>query len=243
MNAKTRLISILLIIVATSSVYANVTDQKSWASLDEETQISISILGSDVIDLDSTNRLIRANVEVINYNPSDGYYFMHIIQPVTEKTISKEEIIIRAKSNGLAGASVAKMIHDEEIMVNGTALQGDYKLLITTERGDKTASTKFSIIKNSDAFRTNTQNESEAEIDEDDPELIQPAQLKAPAANSVQTNTAQESTQTSPNEVNNNKLVPEWVRSIFVLYANGSISENELITAIKYLVQQGIITI
>ena len=35
--------------------------------------------------------------------------------------------------------------------------------------------------------------------------------------------------------------IPDWVRNIFIWYANEQISEIELIGAIEYLVQQGII--
>lgn len=35
--------------------------------------------------------------------------------------------------------------------------------------------------------------------------------------------------------------IPSWVKSIFSHYAQGNISEDELISAIKFLVQQGII--
>ena len=37
------------------------------------------------------------------------------------------------------------------------------------------------------------------------------------------------------------KKIPNWVRNIFVWYASEQISEDELLHAIKYLVQQGII--
>ena len=35
--------------------------------------------------------------------------------------------------------------------------------------------------------------------------------------------------------------IPEWVRNVFVWYAQGQVSEAELLNAIKYLVQQDII--
>ena len=37
--------------------------------------------------------------------------------------------------------------------------------------------------------------------------------------------------------------VPNWVRNIFVWYASEQISEDELLHAIKYLVNQGIINL
>jgi hypothetical protein len=35
--------------------------------------------------------------------------------------------------------------------------------------------------------------------------------------------------------------IPEWVRNIFVWYAQDQVSEDELLNAIKFLVQQDII--
>ena len=35
--------------------------------------------------------------------------------------------------------------------------------------------------------------------------------------------------------------IPEWVRNIFIWYAEEKVSEDELLNAIKYLVQQEII--
>ena len=53
---------------------------------EESTRITVSIVGDPVIDLDSTNRLMRASVEVINYNPAaTGHYFMQLINQVLEK--------------------------------------------------------------------------------------------------------------------------------------------------------------
>ena len=59
-----------------------------WNDWREDTEIKVSIVGNSVIDLDSSNRLIRAYVEVINFDPVDGYYLMHIIQPITNKNIA-----------------------------------------------------------------------------------------------------------------------------------------------------------
>jgi len=37
------------------------------------------------------------------------------------------------------------------------------------------------------------------------------------------------------------KLIPDWVRNIFIWYGEGIVSDNEVINAIKFLVNQGII--
>jgi len=38
-----------------------------------------------------------------------------------------------------------------------------------------------------------------------------------------------------------NTKLPEWIRNVFVWYADGKVSENELLNSIKYLVQEKII--
>ena len=44
-----------------------------------------------------------------------------------------------------------------------------------------------------------------------------------------------------PTELSNVQKIPDWVRNIFVWYAEEQISETELLGAIQFLVQQGII--
>lgn len=44
-------------------------------------------------------------------------------------------------------------------------------------------------------------------------------------------------------ELSNVQKIPDWVRNIFIWYAGEQISENELLSAIKFLVNQGIINL
>ena len=183
-----------------------------WNDWREDTEIKVSIVGNSVIDLDSSNRLIRAYVEVINFDPGDGYYLMHIIQPITNKTIAEQEIVIKEKGNGEAGSNVAYMINDEEILENGLPLQGDYEILISTESGDAHDSTFFSKIESSNPTLESIEEKS---IVEEEPDSI-----------------IEEAT-----------IIPEWIRNIFVFYAEESISDQELINAITFLIEQKIIEI
>ena len=183
-----------------------------WNDWREDTEIKVSIVGNSVIDLDSSNRLIRAYVEVINFDPGDGYYLMHIIQHITNKTIAEQEIVIKEKGNGEAGTNVAYLINDEEILENGLPLQGNYEILISTESGDAQGSTSFSIIESSNPTLESIEEKS---IVEEEPDSI-----------------IEEAT-----------IIPEWIRNIFVFYAEESISDQELINAITFLIEQKIIEI
>lgn len=42
--------------------------------------ISINFVSGDVIDLDENPQMIRAEIEIKNYDPQDGYHFMEIIR-------------------------------------------------------------------------------------------------------------------------------------------------------------------
>jgi hypothetical protein len=192
---------------------------------DEETIIDVSIVGEPVINLDSSNTLLRVYVDITNFDPSDGYYYLSITQSATDTIISQDEIVIREKSNGKAGADVAHMVTEDELSHTGT-LQGIYDVLVYTESGTATGNATFSIIKPSDPIPlTSTElfasNETSTEIEE-----------------SIATKSSE-----NESELINTKKIPEWVKNIFVLYSYDEITENELINALTYLIEQGIIEI
>ena len=49
--------------------------------------------------------------------------------------------------------------------------------------------------------------------------------------------------ESTPEAVELSEPIPEWVRSVFIFWANGNISDDELKNAIKFLVESGIIKI
>ena len=52
-----------------------------------------------------------------------------------------------------------------------------------------------------------------------------------------------ESIPNSYNEYTSDNKIPDWVRNIFIWYGEEQISEDELLNAIKFLVNQGIINL
>ena len=209
-----------------------------WTDWSEDTEIKVSIVGNSVIDLDSPNRLIRAYVEVINFEPTDGYYFMHIIQPTTNKTVAEQEIVIKEKGNGAAGAHVAYLINDEDILENGLPVKGDYEILISTEFGDTQGSTSFSIIESSDTILVSIEEKTiskETESNENESEFVSEAQIQSEEKSIIE--------EEPDSIIEKATKIPDWIRNIFVLYADGSISDQELINAITFLIEQKIIEI
>jgi len=205
----------------------------AWSSWDEQTNIVVSIIGNSEINLDSSNRLIRAYVDIDNFDPSDGRYTMRIIQSLTDKIIEEHEIVIREKSNGEAGADVAYLIDDDVITTNGTIIQGDYKIEVFSQKGNSIASTTFTIIKPSEYGIQSIKESLDSESTDESAEKINDLNDSQANENSLQINT----------DLENTPKIPDWVKNIFVLYSEGSITENELLSALKFLIEQGIIEI
>ena len=215
-----------------SPIYGIKTDD-GWSSWNDQTSIDISITGDSEINLDSSNRLVRAYVDIVNFDPSDGRYMMRIIQSLTDKIIAENEIIIREKSNGEAGSDVAYLIDDDVIRTNGTIIQGDYKIEVFSEKGNAIASTTFTIIKPSEYGIKPIKDIKINDSSNESSEKITDISDKEANENSLQINS----------DLENASKIPDWVKNIFVLYSDGSITENELISALKFLIEQGIIKI
>jgi len=222
------LVSIFVIFLIPTSYVAKADEETSW---EEESQVSVSIVGNSIINLDSNNRLIRAYVDILNFNPSDGFYYMRIVQTLTDKIITEKEIIIREKSNGEAGADIAYLIDDDVINTNGTIIQGDYAIEVFSKNGNSIGATTFSIIKPS--VPQNILVIENPESDTDTTEEID---------QTGKTESVDESNKIE-SDLENVQNIPDWVKNIFILYADGSITENELISALKFLIEQGIIEI
>jgi hypothetical protein len=222
----------LLVVSLISPIYGLETND-AWSSWDEQTNIVVSIIGNSEINLDSSNRLIRAYVDIENFDPSDGRYMMRIIQSLTDKIIAENEIVIREKSNGEAGSDVAYLIDDDVITTNGTIIQGDYKIEVFSDKGTSIAGTTFTIIKPSEYGIQSIKEELESEPTTESFEEINELNDSNVNDNSLQINT----------DLENTSKIPAWVKNIFVLYSEGSITENELLSALKFLIEQGIIKI
>lgn len=207
-------------VIATFLIPTNILAEsdEGW---DSETIIDVSIVGDSIINLDSTNTLLRVYVDITNFDPSDGYYFLRIIQSATNTIISEDNIVIREKSNGEAGADVAHLVTENELGTTADML-GNYDVIVFTENGGVTGNTTFTVIKPSEPINLFT-------------EFLE--------YNETSTELSEENDQSSETELINAKKIPDWVKNIFVLYSYDEISEDELINALTFLIDQGIIEI
>ena len=202
----------------------------------ELTQIKVTIVGESIINLDETNRLMRASVEVQNYDAAgDGYYYMQLIQP-GGKILSEEEILMAPKGNQLWGTQIAGMLDDEKIMKGGKPVLGEYEIKVITELGSATGSAYFTIIKPSDP-------QSPIETVEEE---LSPTLQDDNSTSITEIETEQEEILEDSELISNGVIepkVPEWVKNIALWYGQGTISEDEFIDAIRFLIEEGIVVV
>jgi len=117
---------------------------------DEELPIiTINFISGNIIDLDESPQMIRADIKIQNYNPQDGYHFMEITRVDDGEIIKDTEILpkdIAGNEDNLFGVQI---LHYIEPGANTTSLIGDYVLRIYSEYGISESVETFSIIKSS----------------------------------------------------------------------------------------------
>jgi len=214
----------------------------------EDTKITVSLLGSPVINLDSSNKLLRAYVDVFNFDPRDGYHFMQIVQLSTGSIVSDQEIFIREKGNDQAGTNVAYLIDEAELNINGTSIYGDYEIVISSEFGKSVGKTTFSLIKPSDGYwslKVEDNSTKSSTEEQNEKSSIPSIQLKEDVTLAPLTETEKEENVVIQNDstINEHSQFPEWIKDIFIMYAAGDVSESELLDALKFLIEQEIIII
>ncbi len=223
---------------------------------EEPTRILVSIVGDPVIDLDSTSRLMRANVEVTNYNAAaTGHYFMQLIQSSTGKILSEKEILITPRANDLWGTQIAGMLDEDKINKNGKPVLGNYEIKVITELGSYSGSASFKIIKSSESKpppSTTIQKSSELVEDETtsteiETEIETETEIEIETETEIEIETETEQDTIVEPQITSNgavpSIIPGWIKNIALWYGQGNVTEDEFINAIKFLINQGIIEV
>jgi len=197
--------------------------------------ITVQMKGSSTYYLDSPNQIIRATVEIQNYSPSDGIYFMKVIHLPTEKVMRDFDIYPKPSGNDLWSVQIAYPFLESDVKIGGQTFFGEFEIQIRTEFGSQTASTTFSIFEFQDQPETEPTTESTTEPStEPSTEPIVEPESQTPIDPPFL------EPDTEPSEQSTQKI-PGWVKRTMGWFADGLISEDELISAIKFLIEEGII--
>jgi hypothetical protein len=167
-----------------------------------------------------SHQIIRATVEIQNYTPSDGLYHMKVTHIPTQIILKNSEIYPKPSGNDLWAAQIAYPFLVSDIEIGDHKLFGEFEIHISKERGSQTASTSFFIyeFRYGPESREITEPETETQID--------------PPSLELESGPSDESTQ-----------IPEWVKANAAWWANGSITENEFLQGIEYLIENKIMKI
>jgi plastocyanin len=133
---------IILGIIATFSIGADYAFAEFEST---EPIITVQMNGPSTFYLDQSNQIIRATVEIQNYTPSDGIYFMKVTHLPTQRVMKNSDIYPSSSGNSLWSVQIAYPFLESDIKIANQAFLGEFEIHIRTEFGSQTASTTFSI--------------------------------------------------------------------------------------------------
>ena len=132
------------------------------AQASPSTEFEITLVGNSVIDLKSADkdRLVRVYVEFVNFDLSDKYFLMNIIQSSTGKIVSQSEINVASTADEVVNFNsfVLYLVNDRDICADeqenqnqqqsscSNVMTGDYEIQITTKDETLAKSVPFSIV-------------------------------------------------------------------------------------------------
>ena len=131
------------------------------AQATESTQIDASLIGNSAIDVNGEvgDRLVRAYAQFVNFDISEKYFNVDVIQLETGNVVSSSQVNVYSTSTGLIdfGSLVGYLVNDRDIcsydMSNAAegsvctdVMTGNYQIEISTRNGIMAEPVQFSIL-------------------------------------------------------------------------------------------------
>lgn len=132
------------------------------AQASQESLLDLTLVGNSVIDLNALekDRMLRAYAEFVNFDPSDEYFLMEIIQEATGKTVSESVINVQSTSESLINFNsfVYYMVNEHDICADeieskneiqtdcSNIMTGEYLIKVISKDQNIIKTEKFSII-------------------------------------------------------------------------------------------------
>jgi len=143
------------------TVFRSLFQVNSIYGLEELPVISIDFISGNIIDLDKNPQMIRANIQIQNYDPQHGYHFMEISRLSDGEIIKTTEIFPRVIDDDLFEVQILHYLEPGDVETN---IIGDYVMRIFSESGPSEAVSTFSLIQSSKPVIV-TQNIEETEVE------------------------------------------------------------------------------
>ena len=151
-----------------------------------------------------------------NYDPRNGHYYMKVTNLSTNETIKDTQIIPKQVDEGLWSVQISHYLApqiDEE-----TAL-GDYELEVYAKDGSAIGKNFFKITKSS----------------------LKPVGFEQMGI-LMEPSESTDNANILPVDANEHQI-PNWIHTIFVWYAEKSISDKELLQALQHLIDEKILIV
>jgi len=131
------------------------------AQATESTQIDAILIGNSAVDVNGEvgERLVRAYAQFANFDISEKYFNVDVIQLETGNVVSSSQVNVYSTSDGLInfGSLVGYLVNDRDIcsydMSNATessvctdVMTGNYQIEISTRNGIMAEPVQFSIL-------------------------------------------------------------------------------------------------
>ncbi len=113
------------------------------AQATESTQIDAILIGNSAVDVNGEvgDRLVRAYTQFANFDISEKYYNVDVIQLETGNVVSSSQVNVYSTSDGLInfGSMVGYLVPKD-------SLAGNYQIEISTRNGIMAEPVQFSIL-------------------------------------------------------------------------------------------------
>jgi len=113
------------------------------AQATESTQIDATLIGNSSVDVNGEvgERLVRAYAQFANFDISEKYFNVDVIQLETGNTVSSSQVKVYSTSDGLInfGSLVGYLVPEDSI-------SGNYQIEISTINGIMAEPVQFSIL-------------------------------------------------------------------------------------------------
>ncbi len=131
------------------------------AQATESTQIDATLIGNSAVDVNGEvgERLVRAYAQFANFDISEKYFNVDVIQVETGNVVSSSQVKVYSTSDGLInfGSLVGYLVNDRDIcsydMSNAAegsvctdVMTGNYQIEISTRNGIMAEPVQFSIL-------------------------------------------------------------------------------------------------
>jgi len=131
------------------------------AQATEATQIDATLIGNSAVDVNGEvgERLVRAYAQFANFDISEKYFNVDVIQLETGNVVSSSQVKVYSTSDGLIdfGSMVGYLVNDrdicsydmsnaEEDSVCTDVMTGNYQIEISTRNGIMAEPVQFSIL-------------------------------------------------------------------------------------------------